>query len=60
VYDSDKTQVPTSESYGHHNSRCFPTICVKFLGPELGKVEPLIVIHCKGWLLALLANFRSV
>jgi hypothetical protein len=26
---------------GHHDSRCFPTVCVKSLGPELGRVEPL-------------------
>jgi hypothetical protein len=45
--------------YGHHDSHCFPTICVKFLGSQLSRVELLIVICSKGWLLALLENFRS-
>jgi hypothetical protein len=25
--------------YGHHNSHCFPTVCLKFLGSQLGRVE---------------------
>jgi hypothetical protein len=54
-----KIRSRTLSHYGHHNSHCFPTICVKFLGPELSRVELLIVIRCKGWLLALLENFRS-